>query len=307
MFTAFVVFSYMIFFGFIVYLESADWPIQQGIAAIPDEFSNLILDEPEPPPEETEAEVTDEEVTDEEAEEVAETDTSSNQSSDSESSSNNAQAQAEAQARISQEARAQAEALLLGALGEGGALTDVLAGGQVTTNAADVLAQAEGVGVAQTQGGQLRTRSGGGGSGEGGGLGQLAASRGGTMAQQEGTQVVERRIRGRVNFGSGDEIGGSGIFDQAQVVRMIRSRQSAFRRCYENALRNNPTLNGRVAVQFTIQERGNVSGARATENTTGDAGLASCVVSVINRLRWRQGPEGGSVQFSYPFIFAPQN
>jgi hypothetical protein len=306
MFTAFVVFSYMIFFGFIVYLESADWPIQQGIAAIPDEFSSLILDEPEPPPEETEAEVTDEEVTEEEAEEVAETDTSNQQSSETESS-NNAQAQAEAQARISQEARAQAEALLLGALGEGGALTDVLAGGQVTTNAADVLAQAEGVGVAQTQGGQLRTRSGGGGSGQGGGLGQLAASMGGSMSVMEGTRVVERRIRGNVNFGSGDEIGGSGIFDQGQVVRMIRSRQSAFRRCYENALRNNPTLNGRVAVQFTIEERGNVSGARATENTTGDAGLASCVVGVIRRLRWRQGPEGGSVQFSYPFIFAPQN
>ncbi len=305
MFTAFVVFSYMIFFGFIVYLESADWPIQQGIAAIPDDYSNLILDEPEPPPEPTETEVTDEEVVDEEAEEVAETDSTPTQSSDS--SESNAQAQAEAQARISQEARAQAEALLLGALGEGGALNDVLAGGQVTTNAADVLAQAEGVGIAETQGGQLRTRSGGGGSGQGGGLGQLAASMRGGMAVMEGTRVVERRIRGRVNFGSGDEIGGSGIFDQGQVVRMIRSRQSAFRRCYENALRNNPTLNGRVAVQFTIQERGNVSGARATENTTGDAGLASCVVGVIRRLRWRQGPEGGAVQFSYPFIFAPQN
>ncbi|MEM9195593.1 MAG: AgmX/PglI C-terminal domain-containing protein, partial [Myxococcota bacterium] len=127
------------------------------------------------------------------------------------------------------------------------------------------------------------------------------------MAAMEGAAVMERVIRGNVSFGSGGDVGGSGVFDSSQVVRMIRGRQSAFRRCYENALRNNPSLAGRVTVGFTIQPRGNVSGARATSNTTGDAGLASCVVRVISSLRWREGPEGGSVNFSYPFIFAPQN
>ena len=114
MFTAFVVFSYMIFFGFIVYLESADWPTDQGIAAIPPELMNLILDEPEPPEEPTD-EVS-EEVVEEEAEEVVEEATSdpTPQQSDAERQ----QAQTEAQARIVNEARAQAEAMLLGAFGD---------------------------------------------------------------------------------------------------------------------------------------------------------------------------------------------
>ena len=183
------------------------------------------------------------------------------------------------------EAAQQDEALILGALGDSsGALADVLAGGAVTGSAEDVLAQAQGVGVATSGAGNLRTRSGGGGSGE------------------------PELLHGDRNvIDSGEDIGGSGDFDQAQVTQMIRRRQSAFRRCYETRLRENPALAGKVSVQFTIQESGSVSGARHIENTSNDAALASCVVGVVARLRWNPGPDGGSVTFSYPFVFAPQN
>ena len=313
LFTAITVFSYMFLFGFIVYLESSDWPIQQGIAEIPEEY-RFIFDELPPPPEEPEEEeIVEEEATEEVAEEeAAPTPTKTRpgpRDSGQPSNDNSSESNAEATARIQEEARATAENLLLGALGEGGALADVLAGGAVTSNAADVLADAAGTTVANSQAGTLRERSGGGGSGQGGDLGSLrrAGGDGTTRARGEGGRIVERVVRGRVNFGDGGDIGGSGYFDANEVARMIRGRQSAFRRCYETSLRNNPSLAGRVAVQFTIQPRGNVSGARATENTTGDAALASCVVRVLSSLRWREGPEGGSVTFSYPFIFAPQN
>jgi hypothetical protein len=300
LFTAFVVFSYMIFFGFVVYLDSADWKIPPSIAERARQ-SQFVLAEPPPPPQDTQ------EVSEEPAEEAAEeAPAPTKQSSSGDRPSQ--ESTAEASARIREEAAANAEALLLGALGETGALDDVLAGGAVTSSAADVLAQAQGVGVATAQGGQLRTGSGG-GSGLAGDLGSLRAAggEGATSQRGEGGQVVERVIRGRVNIGGGDAIGGSGEFDQSLVVQMIRSRQSAFRRCYETSLRNNPTLAGRVSVQFTIQPQGNVSGARATENSTGDDALASCVVRVIAGLRWREGPTGGSVSFGYPFVFAPQN
>jgi TonB family protein len=301
LFTAFVVFSYMIFFGFVVYLDSADWKIPPSIAERARQ-SQFVLAEPPPPPEEST------EVTEEPAEEAAEEEAPAPTKQASGERPSQQESNAEATARIREEARANAEALLLAAMGPGGALDDVLAGGAVTSSAADVLAQAQGVGVATSQGGQLRTRSGG-GSGLGGDLGSLRAAggEGATSTRGEGGEVVERVIRGRVNIGGGDAIGGSGEFDQSLVVQMIRSRQSAFRRCYETSLRNNPTLSGRVGVQFTIQPQGNVSGARATENSTGDEALSSCVVRVIAGLRWREGPTGGSVSFSYPFVFAPQN
>ncbi|MCA9582961.1 MAG: TonB family protein, partial [Myxococcales bacterium] len=113
--------------------------------------------------------------------------------------------------------------------------------------------------------------------------------------------------RGKVNFNSGDEIGGTGVFDQGEVSKVIKGRMSALKRCYETSLKSNPTLAGKVVVEFTIEERGNVSKARAADNSTGDAGFAGCIVDTIKRLRWKKGPDGGSVTFQYPFVFAPQN
>ncbi len=314
LFTSFAVFSFMLFFGFIIYLESADWPIQQGIAQIPEDVARMIFEEPTPPPEEPEETPTEEtaEPT-EEAPEPEETPRPREQQADNTPSSEQRAQElaqnAEARARIAEEAAQQAEALILGAFGESGALNDVLAGGAVTGNAEEVLAQASSVGVASRSGGTLRTRTGGGGSGQGGSLGSLQAAGGerAGAAAGEGTAVTERRVRGNIRFDSGDEIGGDGEFDQSAVTALIRQRQSAFRACYETELRRNPTLNGKITVEFSIQESGAVSGARATENTSGDSALETCVVGVVRRLRWNPGPTGGSVTFSYPFVFAPQN
>ena len=305
LFTAFVVFSYMTFFGFVIYLENADWEIVQGIDAIPENVARLIFSEPPPPPEEVE--VTDE-PTEEEGEEVAEAEAPSNNSAPSENTgpSNDVNTNADARARIAEQAAASAEAMILGALGDG-ALADVLAGGAVTGNAEDVLAQASGVGVATGGSSALRERSGGGdGSGQRDGLGGLAGSSNAGMSASTG-MVEERQIRGRINLDGGGDIGGSGDFDAALVVREIRRRLSAIQRCYETELRRNPTLAGKVTVRFTIVEAGTVSAASATENTTGSPAVASCVVSTIRRFRFNPGPDGGSVDFSYPFVFAPQN
>jgi len=97
------------------------------------------------------------------------------------------------------------------------------------------------------------------------------------------------------------------MFDHNIVVRQLRTRQSAIQRCYERELRNNPTLGGRVAVRFSIQPTGTVSGVTATENTTGSAAVANCVTTVVRGLRFTEGPEGGSVTYTFPFVFAVQN
>jgi TonB family protein len=213
-------------------------------------------------------------------------------------------------ARIAAEASQAAEALIVGALSSeaGGALADVLAGGAVIGNAEEIMAQASGVGVAKRAGGgTLRERAGGGtGSGQKG-LGSLAVAKGATKTISEGGAVKERKVRGKTNVGSGGDIGGSGDFDSSVVVRTIKTRLAAIRACYERELRRNPTLEGKVTVQFSIQPRGNVTNISITANTTGDSAVAQCVSRAISRFRFNPGPEGGSVTYSYPFVFAPQN
>lgn len=316
LFTAFVVFTFMTMFGFIVYLENADWPIEQGIASVPDEVARMIFEEPTPPPE-PEEEAEEEAPAEDEAEAPAPQEPERRPREQKEPAPGPDKEAAEAAAaektaRIAQEAAQAAESLIVGALSSaaGGALSDVLAGGAVTGNAEDILSQAAGVGVATTaSGGTLRTRSGGStGSGQQG-LGALSRKGGEetTARKSEGGAVAERKIRGKLDVGSGGDIGGSGDFDASLVVKMIKARIGAIRACYERELKRNPTLAGKVTIQFTIEERGNVSGVKVTENSTGDSAVGQCVANAIQRFRFVPGPDGGSVTFSYPFVFAPQN
>lgn len=309
-FTAFVLLSFMSHFGFVVYLESADWPLDTGSDFDPNSLAaRLIYEAPEEPP----AEETTTQAGDQAGQEAEQAKPKAKKAEGEAAPKERGESSAEAQARIAEEAAQAAEQLLLGAFSSdaaGGALADVLRGGVPLGNADDVMAQAQGVGVATgAAGGVLRTRSGGGQGSGVGGLGGLAKAGGdeATSQQGEGGAVVERRITGRTNLGSGGDIGGSGDFDSALVVREIQKRLGQIKSCYERELRRNPTLAGKVSVEFTIQESGSVSGARAVENSTGDAAVASCVVGVISRFRFNPGPEGGSVNFRYPFVFEPQN
>ena len=306
-FTTWVIFSYMLFFGFIIYMENADWEVDRGAQEVPESLARLVFEAPMEPPT-VEEEIAEGEGEEEEAEAKPTEKKPSKAEGREPVEAEDAGASAEGRARIVQEAAAQAEAMLLGALGgEGGALGDVLAGGAVTGNAADVLAQASGVGVA-TKGdaGALRTRTGG-GSGQQAGLGSLKKGKGVGKAAKEGEAVKERELRGNVNLNQGGDVGGSGEFDAALVQRQIKQRLKAITRCYESELRKNPSLAGKVTVTFTIQERGNVTNAQASENTTGSTAVASCVTRTISGFRFNPGPSGGSVTFRYPFVFQPQN
>jgi TonB family protein len=308
-FTTWVIFSYMVFFGFIIYMENADWEVDTGVQEVPESLARLIFEAPIEPPtveEEEEAGKGEEEETKTKAPDKKPVKA---EKAEREPSGGAEPAEsAEGRARIVEEAAAQAEAMLLGALGgENGALGDVLAGGAVTGNAADVLAQASGVGVAtRSEAGTLRTRSGG-GSGHQAGLGSLKKSERAGKAASEGQAVKEREVRGNVGLNSGGDVGGSGEFDAALVQTQIKQRLKSITRCYESELRKNPSLSGKVTVTFTIQERGNVTDAKASENTTGSPAVADCVTRTISRFRFNPGPDGGSVTFRYPFVFQPQN
>jgi TonB family protein len=310
LFTAFVVFSFMSHFGFVIFLENADWPVPPSLATLPPDILEFMVEPEEPPPEVPVEEGPAEEV--EESEEVAEASTESSSSSSSDTpTSGEAREAADSDARMAAEdAAAAAENLLIGALGgENGALADVLAGGAVTSSAADVLATADGVGVADGSAGALRDRSGGGrvgGATDGlGGLARAGEGRAGA-ARTEGGALAETAPRGRFRASADDaDESGAGSFDMQAVVRMINTRRAAITRCYETQLRSNPTLAGRVRVSMTIQESGSVTNVRAVENTTNSEEVASCVVRVVQGFRFNPGPTDGSVTYAFPFVFEP--
>jgi len=112
-----------------------------------------------------------------------------------------------------------------------------------------------------------------------------------------------RGVRGQVRAGAIESESGSGYFDSSIVIRQLRARLRAIQTCYERELRDDPSLEGEVAVRFSIDEGGLVQDVSAVRNSTGSDAVADCAIRTIRRFRFNPGAEGGSVTFVIPLTF----
>lgn len=150
---------------------------------------------------------------------------------------------------------------------------------------------------------------GGGGRGEGIGLGNI-----GTIGHGAGTGTGQGFGSGHGRLGGAHQTRAPSIRQGATQVngrlppeviqRIVRQNFGRFRLCYENGLRTNPNLQGRVAVKFVIDRGGAVSTASDGGSDLPDQGVVSCVVRNFGNLSFPQ-PEGGIVTVVYPIIFNP--
>ncbi len=90
------------------------------------------------------------------------------------------------------------------------------------------------------------------------------------------------------------------------IKRIIRQNFGRFRLCYENGLRLNPSLQGRVSTKFVIAHDGSVSTTQDGGSDMPDQNVTSCVVRAHGNLSFPQ-PEGGIVIVTDPLIFNPSS
>lgn len=91
----------------------------------------------------------------------------------------------------------------------------------------------------------------------------------------------------------------------AEVIqRIVRQNFGRFRLCYENGMRGNPGLAGRVSVKFVIDRGGAVSMTADGGSDLPDPAVVQCVVRGFANLSFPQ-PEGGMVTVVYPIMFNP--
>ena len=96
----------------------------------------------------------------------------------------------------------------------------------------------------------------------------------------------------------------SGRLPPEVIQRIIRLNFGRFRLCYEKALLQNPTLQGRVTARFVIGRDGAVSQVSDGGSDIGSRAVVSCVVRAFYGLSFPQ-PEGGIVTVTYPIVFSP--
>jgi hypothetical protein len=154
----------------------------------------------------------------------------------------------------------------------------------------------------------------GGGSGEGIGLGEI-----GTINHGAGTGIGQGFGPGGNGLSHGHTAPthvtkGPTIWNPkttvngripAEVIqRIVRQNFGRFRVCYENGLRSNPNLQGRVEIRFVIGRDGTVTNVSNGASDLPDASVVRCISQAYYGLSF-PAPEGGIVTVTYPIMFSP--
>jgi hypothetical protein len=97
----------------------------------------------------------------------------------------------------------------------------------------------------------------------------------------------------------------NGRIPREVIQRVVHENFGRFRLCYENGLRGNPALQGRVVVKFTIDRTGAVAMNADGGSDLADAKVVQCVVRGFGNLSFPP-PGGGMVTVVYPVVLSPE-
>jgi hypothetical protein len=293
LFTTVLLLSLALHTGVYVALASTDLPQEVSLEEIPDRYARVLIPErlPEPPKaEEKKPDV------------VVEVKQEKRQEKRQETPEQTAAKKAARAAAVAKAVQSKGILKVLGALGPGngqGAVADVFGSGGGIGDVATALSGAGGVAVATdpTAGSGRK----GGGRGAAASIGSLATSGGGKVAYGPKSEV---RVSGTVAAEEA-EVDSSDI-DQGKLGAFVRARMGLIKACYENALKRNPSLRGKLSIRFTILETGGIADIAVALNSLGSSEVASCITNTMRTWRTQFRPEG-PVTVEYPFVFSPVN
>jgi hypothetical protein len=282
-FAALAALSFLLHLGLVLYLRGVDWPRQPEPDEVPDVFVHTVLRRPAPavapaPPT------------------VAQTPTVVRPPVHSHPTPSLDDQRRRLVAQVGRQGLLQ----VITALGDRGAVRDLLRNGSVDRAQEQAMREVGGLTVAQ-EGAPLPL---GAGTPGGGRIADVSALQGGPHIRTAdvGPAATERRVPlVRTEAPALDEpVAG---FDPQRIGRAIRDRMAEVRACYERALKRHPELGGRLMLRFVLTPAGTVAGVEVDEDTLHDPDVAACVRNAV--LHWRFPAPPQKVELSFPFIFQP--
>jgi len=283
-------------------LASTEVRKEVTLEEIPDRYAKLLIPERQPqPPKPVEEKTTTTEVAPTKAEETKpEADEGTKKPT---TPADDAQRKAARAAAVAKAVQSKGILKVLGSLGPGtgggGAVADVFGSGGGIGDVATALSGAGGVAVATDPGAGGGRK--GGGQGGAASIGDLATSGGGNVGLGTKSEV---RVSGSVATEAA-EIDSAEI-DQGKLGSFVRARMGLIKNCYENALKRNPNLKGKLTIRFTILETGGIADITTALNSIGSPEVASCIINTMRTWRTQFRPSG-PVTVEYPFVFSPVN
>ncbi len=94
--------------------------------------------------------------------------------------------------------------------------------------------------------------------------------------------------------------------DREEIRAKLREHLKDVKACYDASLSLNPELNGKIVIDWKVDDTGTVTkiSVNSPKTTLKDTGVQSCVLEKLKAIVFPPAPKGGDVTISYPFIFS---
>lgn len=102
-----------------------------------------------------------------------------------------------------------------------------------------------------------------------------------------------------------DEDASLPALDQSVIKDVIVSHMPAIKYCYNQELKKDPDLAGKVVIKFTVGPKGTVTRTEVKETTLKNKDVESCMVTEIKAWIFPEPRRGESVDIAFPFVFKP--
>ncbi len=311
--------SFLLHFGFVVYLRNVDWPRVRDPEVIDVEIGKIYPVKQQEPPKPADVpkapeKPAEKKVADKGEGKKAKSDPGPKKpvhvATDEEKAAAAAAAKEAAERKEADRVAALNAAIAkkgvlaqLTSKGRGGVVSDTLKHGRPSDDADKTLKSIGGVEGASGDGRPGLHQSGGTGDGTHHGTGGTISLNGtsavGTGEKAGGTAVI---VKGHTEIGKAKV---DGDLSSDLIAGVVRRNLGSMTACYESALKRSGSLSGKVTVEFTVSAVGKVTEVDFKDDTLGSDDVTSCMKVKIKG--WVFPASKGESNISHPFVFTKAN
>lgn len=99
----------------------------------------------------------------------------------------------------------------------------------------------------------------------------------------------------------------TGSIDREAVRRVVKAGSKQLKACFERGLNRDPSLYGKVVIQWTIVAGGKAIKAKVKSSTMNAPKVERCMVNRLRTWKFPEPPVGTAADISYPFVFSAQD
>lgn len=111
------------------------------------------------------------------------------------------------------------------------------------------------------------------------------------------------KVRGVVERTPTANVGVQGSLDRAQIAAVVNKHIQEIRHCYEKNLINDPSLAGKIQVEWTINPDGTVAAVKTKFSSLKGGDVTGCIAGRIRTWQFPRPKGNGFVIVNYPFMF----